>query len=156
MIFWILLGQGHHRGLWDYLLFAPRYSPISANKEGIISESLPGKNRKCQYSNLNSQLFFLGYLVIRLLELSLGTIILPPFPSFFRHQQKMLISKRRNSDPVVAGNSVDLEITAPRQTEKNRYRTLFICYYMVKFWNLLVYSRLMGYKDLRAEFRGKW
>ena len=41
-----------HRGLKDYLLFAPRDSLISANKEGIIS--LPGKkNRKSQYFNLN-------------------------------------------------------------------------------------------------------
>ena len=153
MIF--LLGQELHRGLGDYLLFAPRYSPISANKEGIISESLPGKNRKCQYSNLNSQIFFLGYLVIRLLELSLGTIILPPFPSFFRHQQKMLISKRRNSDPVVAGNSVDLKITAPRQTEKTATELCSFAIIWWSFWNFLVYSRLMEYKDLRAEFRGK-
>ena len=154
MIF--LLGQELHRGLGDYLLFAPRYSPISANKERIISESLPGKNRKCQYSNLNSQLFFPGYLVIRLLGLSLGTIILPPFPSFFPHQQKMLISKRRNSDPAVAGNSVDLEITAPRQTEKTATELCSFAIIWWGFWNLLVYSRLMGYKDLRPEFRGKW
>ena len=133
MIF--LLDQELHRGLGD-----SRYSPISANKERIISESLPGKNLKCQYSNLNSQLFFPGYLVIRLLGLSLGIIILPRFPSFFPHQQNMLISKRRNSDPAVVGNSVDLEITA----------------FTELFSFLFVYSRLMEYEDLRPAFRGKW
>ena len=62
------------------------------HEEGIIS--LPGKiNLKCRYSNLNLFFFPLGYLAIQLLGLSVDTIILPPFPSFFRsstndaHQQ---------------------------------------------------------------------
>ena len=122
-----------HLGLKDYILFAPRNSLISANKEGIIS--LPGKkNRKCRYFNLNLS-FFPGYLAIQLLGLSVGTIILPPSPSFFRRQRKMLInkdSKRRNSDPA-AGNA-HLDIAAPRRTGKTATE---LCSFSIIWWSFL-------------------
>ena len=63
--------------------------------------------------NPNILNFSLGYLAIQLLGLSVGTIILPPFPSFFRRRQKVLANKRRNTDPA-AGDNADLDITAPR------------------------------------------
>ena len=72
------------------------------------------------------------YLAIQLLGLSVGTIILPPFPSFFRRRQKMLLNNRRNIDLAVAGNNVDLDIdiTAPRQTEKTATE-------LCSWWNFL-------------------
>ena len=102
-----------HLGLRDYILFAPRNSLIRANKEGIVS--LPGKkDRKRRCFNLNFGFFFLGYLAIHLLGLSVGTIILLPFPSFFRRRrQKTLINKGRNID-----TTANLDTTAHRQTEK--------------------------------------
>ena len=123
-----------HLGLRDYLLFAPRNSLIGANKEGIIS--LPGKkNRKLRYPNLNLLFFPLGYLAIQLLGLSVGTIILPPSPSFFRRRQKMLVNKdlkRRNSDP--AAGKADLDIAAPRQTAKTATE---LCSYSIIWWSFL-------------------
>ena len=62
--------------------------------------------------------------------LSVSTIILPPFLSFsiVDKRQKMLIGRRRNSDPTAAGGNND--ITAPRHffwaTE------LCSCYYLVR------------------------
>ena len=79
--------------------------------------------------------------------LSVGTIILPPFPFFFRRRQKILINKRRNSDPATSNNA-DFDIAAPRKTEKRLLNN-----YMV---DLFVFSRLMGHGDLWAVFRGEW
>jgi glucosaminylphosphatidylinositol acyltransferase len=76
---------------------------------------------------------YLGYLAIQLLGLSVGTIILPPFPSFFRRRQKMLINKRRNSDLTTTGNA-DSDITAPRQTEKTATE---LCSFAIIWWSLL-------------------
>jgi len=102
-------------GLRDYLLFALRTSVISANKEGIIS--LP------------------GYLAIQLLGLSVGTIILPPSPSFFRRRQKALIAKdhKRRSSNATADN-VDWDIAAPRQTEKT---AMELCSFAIIWWSIL-------------------
>ena len=95
--------------------------------------------------NFSSLLSFFLYLAIQLLGLSVGTIILPPFPSFFRRRQKMLLNNRRNIDPAVAGNNVDLDIdiTAPRQTEKTATE---LCSYGGTFWDLFVFSRSMGHE----------
>ena len=97
MIF--LLGQelALHRGLGDYLLFAPQDSLISSNK-GLF----PFQVRRTEKPIFLILTFFfiLGYLAIQLLGLSVGTIIISPFPSSFRRRQKMLINKRRNSDPA--------------------------------------------------------
>ncbi|KAH7883049.1 GWT1-domain-containing protein [Phlebopus sp. FC_14] len=57
-------------GLEHFLLNAPRSNFVYANKEGLISLS--------------------GYLSIHVMGLSLGTIILPPSPSYFRKQQALL------------------------------------------------------------------
>ena len=60
--------------------------------------------------------------------LSVSTIILPPFLSFsiVDKRQKMLIGRRRNSDPTAAGGNND--ITAPRQIEK---RATELCSYAI-------------------------
>ena len=65
----------------------------------------PFQVRRTENLNILTLTFSLGYLAIHLLGLSVGTIILPPFPSNFHRQQKMLINKRRNSDPAAAGGS---------------------------------------------------
>ena len=135
MIF--LLGQelALHRGLGNYLLFAPRDSVISSNK--ILFPFEVRRTEKPIFLIL--KLFFLlGYLAIQLLGLSVGTIIISPFPSFFRRRQKMLINKRRNSDPAAAGgNNANLDIT---DREKS-YGTLFICYYIVELFEFVRFLR---------------
>ena len=139
MIF--LLGQelALHRGLGNYLLFAPRDSVISSNK--ILFPFEVRRTEKPIFLIL--KLFFLlGYLAIQLLGLSVGTIIISPFPYFFCRQQKMLINKRRNSDPAAAGgNNANLDITAPRQTERTAAE---LCSFDIIWWsflNLFVFSK---------------
>ena len=140
MIF--LLGQelALHRGLGNYLLFAPRDSVISSNK--ILFPFEVRRTEKPIFLIL--KLFFLlGYLAIQLLGLSVGTIIISPFPSFFHRRQKMLINKRRNSDPAATGgNNANLDITAPRQTERTATE---LCSFAIIIWwsflNLFVFSR---------------
>ena len=66
--------------------------------------------------------------------LSVGTVILPPFPSFFRCRQKLLINKRRNSDAAAADNNVDLDIIAPRQIEKTATE---LCSFAIIWWSSL-------------------
>ena len=92
--------------------------------------------------NFSSLLRYFLYLAIQLLGLSVGTIILPPFPSFFRRRQNMLL----NNDPAVAGNNVDLDIdiTAPRQTEKTAMELFGTCSFFQGRW------------DMRAVFQGEW
>ena len=77
-------------------------------------------------------MFFLGYLAIQLLGLSVGTIILSPSPSFFRRRQKMLVNKRKNSDP--AASNANLDITAPRQGEKSATE---LCSFAIIWWSFL-------------------
>ena len=120
-----------HRGLGHYLLFAARDSLISANQEEIMIISLLGKkNRKSQYFNLNL------YLISR--HSASGALCLhhhsTTFPIFFHGRQKMLVNKRRNSDPA-AGDNPDFNIT----DRENSYGTFLICYYMMEFlrtWGL--------------------
>ena len=51
----------------------------------------------------------------------------------------MLISKRRNSDPAAAGgNNADLDITAPRHTEKTATE---LCSFAIIWWSLLGFVR---------------
>ena len=139
MIF--LLGQelAFHRGLGDYLLFAPQDSLISSNK-GLFPFQV--RRIKKPIFLILKLFFLLGYLAIQLLGLSVGTIIISPFPSFFRRRQKMLINKRRNSDPAAAGgNNANLDITAPRQTERTAAE---LCSFDIIWWsflNLFVFSK---------------
>ncbi|KAF7362305.1 GPI-anchored wall transfer protein [Mycena venus] len=80
-------------GLKDYVRTAPRLNLISANKEGIASLG--------------------GYLSIHLLGLSIGTLILPPSPNFFRRLRV------RRSTPA--------ELGAPRQKRQRRDRAGELC-----------------------------
>ena len=136
-----LLGQelALYRGLGNYLLFAPRDSVISSNK--ILFPFEVRRTEKPIFLIL--KLFFLlGYLAIQLLGLSVGTIIISPFPSFFHRRQKMLINKRRNSDPAAdGGNNTNLDITTPRQTERTATE---LCSFAIICWcflSLFVFSR---------------
>lgn len=99
-------------GLQDFLLDAPRSNIISANKEGLIS--------------------LLGYLSIHLIGLSLGTIILPPIPSFFRKRQAILTDGKKYGD-------TNLDLTVPRQPAKT---TSELCAYTLVWWVLLVFIKL--------------
>ncbi|KAG2124919.1 GWT1-domain-containing protein [Suillus cothurnatus] len=100
------------RGMKDFLLNTSWSNIISANKEGLLS--------------------LLGYVSIHILGLSLGTVILPPSPSFFRMQQQLLNgpSSHRPSkfDP-----------SAPRQNAKIVIELLS---YSVVWWMLLAFMRL--------------
>ena len=67
--------------------------------------------------------------------LSVGTIILSPFPPFFRCWKKILINKRKKSDPTAAGgNNVDLDITAPTLMEKTATE---LCSFAIIWWSFL-------------------
>ncbi|KAG2130144.1 GWT1-domain-containing protein [Suillus bovinus] len=96
----------------DFLLDASRSNIISANKEGLIS--LP------------------GYVSIHILGLSLGTIILPPSPSFFRKQQQLL-------DRPSSHRPSKLDPSAPRQSAKIIIEVLS---YSIVWWMLLAFVRL--------------
>ncbi|KAI4519372.1 hypothetical protein K525DRAFT_287283 [Schizophyllum commune Loenen D] len=79
-------------GLDRYVLYAPRNTLISQNKEGIVS--------------------LLGYLSIHLLGLATGTLILPPSPSYFRRMQRGLSNTSPSAthakkDDDAARNSYD-------------------------------------------------
>jgi phosphatidylinositol glycan class W len=100
-------------GMKDFLLNAPRSNIISANKEGLLS--------------------LLGYVSIHILGLSLGTVILPPSPSFFRKQQQQLL------DGPSSYRSSKFDPSAPRQNAKIVIELLS---YSVVWWMLLAFVRL--------------
>ena len=134
MIFLLDQELALHRGLGNYLLFAPRDSLIASNR--IIS--LPSKkNRKANISN--PQVIFFT----RLSRYPASGALCRhhhyiTFSIFFRRRQKMLINKRRNSDPAAAGgNNAKLDIT---DREKS-YGTLFICYYIVELFEFVRFLR---------------
>ncbi|KAF7371029.1 GPI-anchored wall transfer protein [Mycena sanguinolenta] len=87
-------------GLEHYVRTAPRVDLISANKEGLASLA--------------------GYLSIHLLGLSVGTLILPPSPNFFRRLQ--------------TGRSTVTELGAPRQNDKG---AIELASYAIVWWALL-------------------
>ncbi|KAF8843467.1 GWT1-domain-containing protein [Paxillus ammoniavirescens] len=100
-------------GLEDFLLDVPRSNIIYANKEGLIS--------------------LLGYFSIHIMGLSLGTIIIPPSPSYFRKQQAIFLEGEEDehlsrSDP-----------SAPRQNAKT---IIELFSYAVVWWALLAFVRL--------------
>lgn len=93
--------------------------------------------RPCNTVFFNVDFPFTGYLAIQLLGLSVGTVVLPPSPSFFRRRQKMLISKdsqRRNSDAAAYHGKANLDIAAPRQTGKT---ATMLCSFAIIWWSAL-------------------
>ncbi|KAG1740476.1 GWT1-domain-containing protein [Suillus paluster] len=100
-------------GMKDFLLNAPRSNIIFANKEGLLS--------------------LLGYVSIHILGLSLGTVVLPPSPSFFRKQQQLLLDGPSSHRPS------KLDASAPRQNAKIVIELLS---YSVVWWMLLAFTRL--------------
>ncbi|KIJ64800.1 hypothetical protein HYDPIDRAFT_111404 [Hydnomerulius pinastri MD-312] len=100
-------------GLKDFLLDAPRSNIIYANKEGLIS--------------------LLGYFSIHIMGLALGTIVLPPSPSFFRKQQSILVDGGK--DQRIA----KLDPSAPRQNSKT---IIELFSYSIVWWALLAFVRL--------------
>ena len=123
----IALSKFHLR---EYVTSDDRSTLISANKEGIVSLS--------------------GYLAIQLLGLSIGTLVLPPTPSFYSRRQAAYSKnlninkkggpgvppKRRNSDP----KDKSFEISAPRQTAKTATE---LCAYAILWWALLGVGRML-------------
>ncbi|KAG2138382.1 GWT1-domain-containing protein [Suillus clintonianus] len=100
-------------GMKDFILNAPRSNIIYANKEGLLS--------------------LLGYVSIHILGLSLGTVMLPPSPSFFRKQQQQLLDGPSSHRPS------KLDPSAPRQNAKIVIELLS---YSVVWWMLLAFVRL--------------
>ncbi|KAJ7581511.1 GWT1-domain-containing protein [Mycena floridula] len=82
-------------GLEDFALNAPRVDLTTQNKEGLVS--LP------------------GYLAIHLLGLSLGTMVLPPTPSYFRRIQRQLQSGSKSSGE---DKTKLVPLSSPRKTDK--------------------------------------
>jgi phosphatidylinositol glycan class W len=141
----IALSRFHLR---DYVFTAPRSSLISANKEGLVS--LTGA----------FPTFFLfaaafsrypGYLAIQILGLSVGTMVLPPTPSFFRRRQTAFAAratppgsrKRRTSDADAdrdAGTDAAFALDAPRQNDKIATE---LCAYAILWWGLLGLARVV-------------
>lgn len=161
-------------GLHDYVLNAPRTSLVSANKEGLVS--LLGKQltflsfflslcswfitlTTCLKPTLTHESVSVGYLSIQLLGLSIGTLILPPTPSFFSRRQKYLLQhgsstnatlkKRRNSDPDPVDSDeekekekdTEFDLGAPRELDKTATE---LCAYAILWWTLLGFIRLSG------------
>lgn len=112
-------------GLEDFLLNAPRSNIISANKEGLIS--LAGRSIQIKMTSVAHTA--IGYLSIHIIGLSLGTLILPPKPSFFRKQRTILVDGRKFED-------TSLDLIAPRQTTKTIAE---LCAYTLVWWVLLAF-----------------
>lgn len=95
-----------HFGLRDYVLNTERKDLISANKEGIVSLT--------------------GYLAIHLFGLSLGTMILPPSPSYLRHSLRRVFGTEKDKE-----KAKNLSLSSPRQTGKILTE---ICGYSILWW----------------------
>ena len=115
-------------GLETFLLNAPRSNVIYANKEGLVS--LLGK--RGPRVTLAQRFISSGYLSLHIMGLSLGTIILPPSPSFFRKQQRHLF-KGGNFQSLPK-----LDPSTPRQSAKT---TIELFSYAVVWWTLLALVR---------------
>jgi hypothetical protein len=125
----------------DFLLNGSRSNIIFANKEGLLS--LLGISyhscRMCAPSYPSP----IGYVSIHILGLSLGTVILPPSPSFFRKQQQQLLDGPSSYQPS------KLDPSAPRQNAKIIIELLS---YSVVWWMLLAFVRL-GFEVSRRMVR---
>ena len=131
-------------GAENFVLTAPRTSLISANKEGIVS--VTGPVLLIRFMSLfqsDSCAPISGYVAIHLLGLSLGTIILPSSPSYFRRQQKALqpTRKRRDSNAGHPSQGKDLPFSSSRQTGKAATE---LASYAFIWWSLLGLARLCG------------
>ncbi|KIL66037.1 hypothetical protein M378DRAFT_161257 [Amanita muscaria Koide BX008] len=124
-------------GLQDYVLNAPRTSLVSANKEGIVS--LP------------------GYLAIHLLGLSIGTLILPPSPSWFRRMIKLQreapdAQKSKRTDERQSANALSNQI-APLSSPRHMQKTLTeLCAYAL-LWSSC--CAMLGFIGIGADNIGK-
>ena len=101
------------------MLFAPRTSLLSANKEGIIS--------------------LFGYFSIHLLGLSTGTMILPPSPSYFRRQQLETLKARPRRDSN-AGQGAALSTSLQREDDKTATE---LAAYAILWWTFLGLSSFL-------------
>ena len=136
-----LLGQelALYRGLGNYLLFAPRDSVISSNK--ILFPFEVRRTEKPIFLIL--KLFFLlGYLAIQLLGLSVGTIIISPFPSFFS-----IVDRKCSSISEEIVIQQPLAVITPiwiSQHPDRQKKATELCSFAIIWWsflNLFVFSR---------------
>ncbi|CCM00862.1 uncharacterized protein FIBRA_02908 [Fibroporia radiculosa] len=115
-------------GLRDFVMNAPRVSIISANKEGIVSS--------------------IGYLAVDLLGLSVGTLVLPATPSYFRRRQQELIEPLSRPTTPRANDLSDLDserakgstrrgLTETHAKRENDKTAIELCSYAVLYWVLL-------------------
>ena len=140
------LPTGHQVSLFlgseNFVLTAPRTNLISSNKEGIVSVTGPILMLMSVFQS-DSCIPIPGYFAIHLLGLSLGTIILPASPSYFRRQQKALhpTRKRRDSNADHPSQGKDLPFSSSRQTAKVATE---LASYAFIWWSLLGLARLCG------------
>ncbi|KAI0292219.1 GWT1-domain-containing protein [Multifurca ochricompacta] len=122
----LLVALGHQlllsAGFASYVLNAPRETFISANKEGIVSLT--------------------GYLAIHLLGLSIGTLILPHSPSYFRRQQAA--ARRWHNGDEYAFTNLDTKQALSVHTHRENDRTATELFsYAVIYWMLFGISRYL-------------
>jgi len=118
---------------------------ISANKEGIVS-LLGELNLDSGRDTLVLTPTSLGYLAIQLLGLSVGTLVLPPSPSFYSRRQNALFGKekkRRDSDAssTPSSRNKNFDLTAPRQLGKTASE---LTGYAILWWTFLGTTKLLS------------
>ena len=134
-----------------FILSSPSILPIPTSLAGLCSicptdvadqreqrRSSITPRYTCSPTKLNTPHNPTGYLAIQLVGLSVGTLILPPSPSFFRRRQAALTPqthKRRSSDAADAAP----DLSAPRQTGKMATE---LCAYAAMWWGLLGLARI--------------
>ena len=129
----------------SYVLNAPRLTLISANKEGLVSlagkyyHHFPRFARPCHtYSGE-------GYLAIHLLGLSMGTLIIPHSPSYFRRQQVASKGRRNNDAGVCTDSATDAiqhRVYAPIYRENDKTATELFSYAVI-YWVLFGISKYL-------------
>lgn len=141
-------------GLAQYILDAPRTDLISSNKEGIIS--VPGIYN-IYYSPFRG-LLKPGYLAIQLIGLAMGTLVLPPSPSYFRRRLRELAYPHarhtHDSSSDEGGDDDDVTHSSSRhdrfgqalrlQRRENDKTATELCSYAVLWWAVLGIASLVG------------
>lgn len=88
-----------------------------------------------------------GYLAIHMLGLSIGTLILPPSPSFFRRRQKQLLKqkqkKRRLSDAPHDADDKGVKDTFGVHRENDK-TAIELFSYSTLWWAFLGVTKLTG------------